>query len=192
MTRTSIVRGGAIGLLVIAGLMWSRPAVGQSLGEVARREAERRKAIKGPVTVYTNDSLQPSSSDAAPPPGSAATPDVPAKADGAKPATAADAAAPAVDQKKDPEYWRKRIADVRTQHDRNAFLMDAIQTRINSLTADFTARDDPAQRQVLFDTRQRALAELDRMTQEQAALDKQLGDIQEEARRANVPAGWVR
>jgi transcription elongation GreA/GreB family factor len=30
------------------------------------------------------------------------------------------------------------------------------------------------------------------MKQEQSAIEKQIADIEEEARRANVPAGWIR
>jgi hypothetical protein len=84
------------------------------------------------------------------------------------------------------------MADARLQRDRNAFLMEAVQSRINALTADFTAWDDPYQRARIGEDRQRAIAELGRMTQEQAAIEKQIADIEEEARRANVPAGWIR
>ena len=69
---------------------------------------------------------------------------------------------------------------------------EALQSRINGLTADFTARDDPAQRAVIANDRQKALAELDRVKQEIQQHTKAIADIQEEARRAGVPAGWVR
>ena len=40
---------------------------------------------------------------------------------------------------------------------------DALQTRINSLTNDFSARDDPYQRARIAEDRQKAMAEMDRV-----------------------------
>jgi hypothetical protein len=192
MTRKPIARAIVIAVLGVAACGVALPSSAQSLGAVARTETARRKTVQGPVKVYTNDSLRPVPTEPIPTspgnpsqaaPGGAATP----------PAQAAPAQEPpAPDPLKDPEYWRKRMADARLQRDRNAFLMEAVQSRINALTTDFTARDDPYQRAKIGDDRQRAIAELERMTQEQNAIEKQIADIQEEARRANVPAGWVR
>ena len=70
--------------------------------------------------------------------------------------------------------------------------MEAVQSRINALTTDFYARDDPYQRAQIGLERQKALAELERMKKDQEELEKQIADIEEEARRANVPPGWLR
>jgi hypothetical protein len=67
-----------------------------------------------------------------------------------------------------------------------------LQSRINALTTDFSARSDPAQRAQIGNDRQKALTELDRVKKEIAANTKAIADIQEEARKAGVPAGWVR
>jgi hypothetical protein len=69
---------------------------------------------------------------------------------------------------------------------------DALQSRINALTTDFAARSDPAQRAQIGNDRQKALAELERVRQEIAQHQKEITNIQEEARRAGVPPGWVR
>ena len=69
---------------------------------------------------------------------------------------------------------------------------EALQSRINGLTTDFTARDDPAQRAVVANDRQKALAELDRVKNDITQQTKAIADIQEEARRAGVPPGWLR
>ena len=69
---------------------------------------------------------------------------------------------------------------------------EALQTRINALTADFTSRSDPAQRDRIFADRQKALAELDRVRKEIDDGKKAIADIQEEGRKAGVPAAWVR
>ena len=69
---------------------------------------------------------------------------------------------------------------------------EALQSRINVLSADYVNRDDPAQRDVVFAERQKALAELDRVRKEIQQHQKAMTTIQDEARRAGVPAGWVR
>jgi len=193
--NSSRVRIVAILGLALVGWLGARAAAGQSLGDVARREAERRKAAKGPVTVFTNDNVRPASAPEprpapeSPVPVAGAPGEAAAQAAGA-PAAAGERAAP--DPKQDREYWRTRMADLQDQRDRNAFMMDAVQSRINGLWVDFTARDDPAQRAVIGSDRQRALAELARMKKDQEALDKKIADLYEEARRANVPPGWLR
>ena len=84
------------------------------------------------------------------------------------------------------------MADARQAVDRHAFLLEAVQSRINALTTDFYARDDPYQRAQIELARNKALAELERMTKVQLELEQKVADIEEEARRANVPPGWLR
>lgn len=177
----------------------------QSLGEIAQKEAERRKAAqaaqeakegkegekktdeaKPAKKVYTNSDLKP-----APPPsvtGTAPPADAAAKpADAAKP----DQAQQKADEKGE-DYWRTRMANAREELRRNEMFRDALQTRVNSLTNDFSARDDPYQRAQIADDRQKALAELDRVTKDIESGKKQIADIEEEARQAGVPPGWIR
>ena len=68
----------------------------------------------------------------------------------------------------------------------------AIPVYLLLATADFAARDDPAQRAVINTNRQKAIAELDRLKLAVLNGKKALADLQEEARRAGVPAGWLR
>ncbi len=173
-----------LALLVAAGTA----VHAQSLGDVAKKEEVRRKTVKAPAKVYTNDDLH--SEGTAPPP--AAAPAQPGAA--AAPATAPQApAAPATDEpKKDEAYWKARIAKARDDLDRAKTFADALQSRINALTADFSARSDPAQRAVIGTDRNKALAELDRVKKEIDDHTKEIASIQDEARKANVPAGWVR
>jgi hypothetical protein len=164
----------------------------QSLGEAARQEEERRKSIKTEAKVYTNKDLPNVPPAAAPKPKAAA--DVPAAAIGdakaeageARPDTTADAS------KRDQAYWSGRMRDLRTALDRNQTYLDALQSRINGLTADFVNRDDPAQRAVIARDRTRALAELERLTLQIEDDRKAIVNFEEEARRAGVPPGWLR
>jgi hypothetical protein len=169
------------------------PGRAQSLAAVAQQEAARRKAVKQPAKVFTNDSLQAVPSTAAPAPAGEAAAQ-PAEPAGAAPAEAAavDKEPQAPDPARDQEYWRKLMTDALQARDRNAFLMEAVQSRINALTTDFYARDDPHQRAQLGVERQKTLDELENMKKDQAAFEKKIADIQEKARRANIPPGWLR
>ncbi len=167
------------------------PLAAQSLAELARQEEERRKSIAQPAKVITNKDLAPA--PAAPEPG---PPAADAGKAAAKPGADAEApkapepgAAPAV---RDQAYWSGRLSALQVQLDRDQVYADALQTRINALTTDFVNRDDPAQRDVIERDRQKALAELDRLTRAVEADRKALADFQEEARRAGVPPGWLR
>jgi len=96
------------------------------------------------------------------------------------------------DPKGDAASWRKRQKDLQDALDRSKLFADSLQSRINGLSADFSARDDPAQRSVVAADRQKALTELDRVKKEIQKQTKDLADLQEEARRSGVPPGWLR
>jgi hypothetical protein len=81
---------------------------------------------------------------------------------------------------------------LREQIDRDRSYAEAMQTRINVLTMDFTNRDDPAQRARIGVERQKALADLDRLKQSIENGTKAIANLEEEARRAGAPAGWLR
>ena len=50
------------------------------------------------------------------------------------------------------------MADARLALERNQMYADALQSKINALWADFTARDDPAQRAIVMSVHQLATA----------------------------------
>ena len=163
-------------------------ASAQSLGEMAKKEADRRKAIKSSGKVLTGDSIR---SVPAPSPATVPPP-APAAGGAGAGAAATEKPKPEVDRKAQELAWRQRIQGARDSLQRSQMFAEALQSRINGLTADFTARDDPAQRAVVANDRQKALAELDRVKNDIVQQTKAIADIQEEARRAGVPPGWLR
>jgi hypothetical protein len=191
------------GLLAGVLLTLAIPVGAQTLGELAKKEQERRKAAPPAAKTYTNEDLKkivlpPDPADASAKPadakGDPAKPEDPAAAktgDAGKPADATADAAKA-EPAKDEAYWRKRVTAAREELRRNQSFRDALQSRINGLSADFASRDDPYQRAQIADERQKALAELARVTKEIGDTTKVIGDIEEEARRAGVPPGWLR
>jgi hypothetical protein len=183
-----------VAALVAALPVCGTVAVAQSLGAIAKQEEARRKSVKTPGKVYTNDSLKTEGSSSPEPPNASAT------ADTTQPTPAAPAVtqpkdgekAATDDPKKDEAYWKDRLTQARSALDRAKSFADALQSRINALTTDFAARSDPAQRAQIERDRQKALADLARVQQETKDDAKAITDIQEEARKAGVPAGWVR
>ena len=96
------------------------------------------------------------------------------------------------ERKKEEAKWRERMKNEREALDRAKSFADALQIKINSLKTDFVNRDDPVQRAGIAAERDKSLAELDRLKKEIAERNKAITAIQEEARRAGAPSGWVR
>ncbi len=181
-------------LRVMAGLvLLGTVASAQSLADVARREEARRKTIKTPSKLYTNESLKSEKAEPAQP---ASAPAASGQAVPVQPPSGQQAPdekkAQAPDEAKTEGYWKQRLATERDGLDRSKTFADALQSRINALTTDFVNRDDPAQRAQIETDRQKALAELDRVKKEIQDHTKAISSIQEEGRKAGVPAGWLR
>ena len=189
--------GSVVVFAIAVGLSSSPAASGQTLGEVAKKEADRRKAQPQTGKVYTNKDLPASAQKPATANPSTETPAQ----------TPTDPVAAATEQKaedgkapgdkpqgdqKDQAYWKNRMATAREELRRSEMFAEALQTRVNTLNKDFNSRDNPAQRSAIGADRTEALNELTRVKQDVERGKKQIADIEEEARKAGVPPGWVR
>ena len=189
--------GSVVVFAIAVGLSGSPAASGQTLGEVAKKEADRRKAQPQTGKVYTNKDLPASAQKPA-----SANPSTETPAQ-----TPTDPVAAATEQKaedgkapgdkpqgdqKDQAYWKNRMATAREELRRSEMFAEALQTRVNTLNKDFSSRDNPAQRSAIGADRTEALNELTRVKQDVERGKKQIADIEEEARKAGVPPGWVR
>jgi hypothetical protein len=185
--RSWIVRGGVVVLVAALGGVTPAFAQNPTLGEIAKKEQERRKTKTTTATpkVLTNKDLPPSAQQPQPPPPAAAA----APAAEQKPA---EGQKPAGEPEKDETWWKQRITQVRETLRRNEAFAEALQSRVNALSADFVNRDDPFQRAKIGEDRQKALMEMERVKAEIVQNKKQIEDIEEEARKAGVPPGWLR
>lgn len=161
----------------------------QGLADVARAEEARRKTVTKPSKVYTNVDLQP---DITATPAPSPTPAEPVPGDQAASQKAPAGKVEPAPALRDQAYWSGRINTARQALERSRMFAEALQSRINALTTDFTNRDDPAQRAQIELERQRAVAELDRVKKEMTEQTKAIADIAEEGRKAGVPPGWLR
>jgi hypothetical protein len=187
-------------VLTLVTWLTSPPA---NLAEVAQREALRRSMTPKSAASYSNENMRPDMFpvriDAA---AAAATSEVQATSGEltAAAATTTSAAATSevqvqttlVSNNLDEKAWRARMTQARAAVDRDQGLVEAMQSRINSLQNDVINRDDPAQQAALRQTLAKALGELERLKAQVVADQKAIADIQTEARKANVPPGWVR
>ncbi len=194
------------GIAFLGLVVGAAPLVGQSLADVARKEADRRKTVKDGGKVYTNKDLPnvppPSPTASSTPP--VATPDVdkPDKAgkdNAAEPRPGGQDTAGKEDadkqhsaKPKDREDWGKRMKELRDQLERDQTYVDALQSRINALATDFVNRDDPVQRGRIATDRDKAVAELDHLKKRIVDDKRAIADFEEEARRSGVPPGWLR
>jgi hypothetical protein len=172
--------------------LWQTPAVlvfftwlnmpPGTLGNAARQEALRRTLMPKSVASFSLYESPGGSSPAA-----ATAPEV-------KPAR--DLTQTPGSMRAEPEggeaWWRARAASARATLERDRMLAEAVQSHINALKNDVVNRDDPAQQAVLRERLASALAELDRLKQQIEADRQAILDIQEDARRKGIPAGWIR
>jgi hypothetical protein len=186
------------------------PLHAQSLADVAKKEGERRQTTKSSTKVYTNGDLKPAG-DPEPDPA-AATANASSSADktssdaksdvvadsakgngkATEKSAAKDAKASGDGEERGQEYWGGKMRALNEQLERDRMYAEAIQTRINSLTADFSAKDDPAQRAMIADDREKAVTELSRLRKQIEEDKDAIGNLEEEARHASVPPGWLR
>jgi hypothetical protein len=184
--RVTLARYGRWALMgAVLVMSADRPLFAQSLGAVAKESEEKRKTTKASGKVYTNDTLK-----SAPAPTPAAP--APAPSTPTADSTPADANKAKADPAKDEAAWRDRVKTERDALARSEAFSAALQSQINGLYGEFTACQAPPQCSEVSAKRQKAMGELDRVKKEIETHTKAIADIQDDARKAGVPAGWVR
>ena len=199
---TRMHRRLGLSLAVVTALLSAAEASGQTpLVDAARQERARRAAIPPDqkARVYTNEDLRDHGglTIGALPGAAAEAPAVPAADLDAAVATTTDDGEREIGEPesggvRDENYWRTRMSAARDAQARAALLAAALQNRADGLWAQFTAVDDPVQRGVVERQRIEALEAIGEMRVERDRLDREIRDLQEEARRADVPPGWLR
>ncbi len=165
----------------------------QTLADVARAEEARRKKVGKSAKVYTNTDLKPdpTAPDASARP-STVVPEVNLPGGAVADVPPADPPAADATEVRGQAYWSGRVTAAQGALDRSRLFADSLQSRINALRTDFVNRDDPAQRAVIDTNLKSALSELAKVQKEMEAQQKEITAIQDEGRRAGVPASWLR
>ena len=180
----------AVAVILLTVLVGARASAQAPLAEIAKKEAERRKAQPPTGKVYTSKDLPTSAQKPATPVTSEALPVDPVAA-----ATAdqppAEAPKPESDARNEA-WWKDRMTGAREELRRNEIFAEALQSRINALTREYALPLGGARRIAVGEQRTEAMNELARVKQEVDRGKKQIADIEEEARKAGVPPGWLR
>ena len=184
----------------------------QSLGDIARKEEERKKTIKTSGKVYTDADLRkyrgldpvvdatvpqsvlPAAAGTAPAAGTegeaAAATTAGEAAQAGQTDQAAAQAAPAAEAERNQAWWRQQFAERRMKVETATATLRAMVTQYDLLGMAMT--EDPAERVRLDQEREKVKAQVDRLTNEVDVLSRALAALEDEARRANVPPGWIR
>lgn len=176
---------------IVAAFMWlNGPA--DTLDRAARREALRRSVMPQSIASLSIYDWPPSTTTSPVSPAASTTPAVqPQDVGAAALASTADKGAPSPEQH-DETWWRARMTAARATLDRDQTLADAMQSHVNALQNDAASRDDPAQQAELRRRLATALAELEKLKAQIVADRQAILEIQDDARRLDVPAGWIR
>jgi hypothetical protein len=192
--RRRMMRPGVVAVAAIALAAFITPAFAQGLADLARAAEAARKTDtdKPAVKVYTNRDL-PAGDGPAPRSEAAGSPLAADPASTAQPAPGVEpASAETSSSERGETYWRERMRPLRERLDRDRALAEETRRRADTLLrsadrcfqigivcADYTES-------LRLDEHHKALlAEVARDQQAVVALE-------EEARRAGVPPGWLR
>jgi hypothetical protein len=194
--------------MVIAGLFLGQAAsaAAQSLADVARQEQERRKQIAEPARVYTDADaekhLPVTTAAARPASGESAAPgaDAAATPAGGHDAAAGGAASPSgtpapATKKAEAEgeaAWRARVDEARDGLARSRRLLEALEQQAMRAAVGAAAAIAAGQAAAADADDGARMKEMQRLRAEMEKFSATLAGIEEEARRAGVPPGWVR
>jgi hypothetical protein len=199
MTRVRLVPV-ALALLLLAG-----PALvgAQSLGEVAKREQEKqdkkKKSGKPPATVkvYTDEDLKKARESES---GAVTVLPENGNLEAAAPASADDdevvsgEGRPVGGRRRTEAFWRTRATQLREAADEADNKVKELEARIAALRNDMSPTNvqDPNRLQSRDRDLREAMDSLDATRSAAETARKALADLEEEARRAGAPPGWVR
>lgn len=178
-----------------AALCWS-----QSLGELARKEKERRAKVAATTRPITNDhsarytaspittgTPMPAAPDKAGEAQNASTPGANAGAKGG-----VDPDEPVDFQGRPESYWRQSFADARKKVQDLENEANVIVLRINDLQNRFYREDDGFKQQSIQRDIQKSFYEQDLNKENLAKAKDQLQSLEKEARKSGALPGWMK
>ena len=197
------MRSYVVPVMMFAGIAWltAGPSA-QGLGDVARREAERRQQVSGGKK-YTNENLQPASvvapaAPAASAEGASAAPagtgDAKDAKDGAPAAAGESAPDPALaglktaEQKRGEEFWRGKAAVVQAQVDRANSRVDGLKKRLDDLEAQLKEGAGTSHVQ----EREVTLKALEKAQYDAKSMREEWDRLETRAKGEKVPLEWLR
>jgi hypothetical protein len=165
------------------------------LAEVAKKEEARRKTTKKATRVITNANLGANEVNLPPrsmPSFAGSATATPSNTSPGSPTIPGGKVEPPNPAQKDQAFWQGRMKTAMDDLNRTEMFAGSLQTKINSLRTDFTNRDNRVEREKIQQELNTSLAELERLNKEVEQKRKAISALEEEARKAGVPPGWLR
>jgi hypothetical protein len=186
------------GVVGLGMLVFAVAAQAQSLADVAKDEQARRKSIKHPTRVYTNDDVRdvkPISTMGQEPKGQAVGSEGAAGAEGVGEGAggagaAKGAGAPTVGGGSEGQ-WRERMAAAREQLSRARIQLEAMRARVGRLAGASVRAASEAEQSDVQRQQQETLQEYDRLRADVERYERAVAEVEEQARQAGVPPGWL-
>ncbi|MBI3940998.1 MAG: hypothetical protein HY315_09195 [Acidobacteria bacterium] len=177
-------------LVVAVDFLFSCSAAAQSLGDLARKERERRAKQTKAVRIIRTEDLKTLNKGkitrGIPPPAAAEFP-------AGHPGTAAQVEgemAPSL-QRQQEQHWRSLFHQARLQVKLAENRALALELRINQLRNRFFTESDASTRGLIEQEMNRLLLENEEAKEATAKSGSDLKALEERARKANVPASWT-
>jgi hypothetical protein len=177
----------------------------QSLAELAKKEKERREAVKGETKVITDAEAakfrsNPVTTTATAPASGTEKPG--AEKTDATAATAPTAGAAAKDkpgsdepvdfQGRPESYWRQAFADARQKVNELENESNVLILKLNDLQNRFYRESDGFKQQTIQKDIQKALYQQDQNKEKLAKAKEAVTDLEKEARRSGALPGWIK
>jgi hypothetical protein len=188
--------------IFIAGLLFCMCAslgYAQSLAEIAKKEKERRAAVKTDTKVINNDKAAKSVGSVSSAPKSDTAGEKPAAEGEVKTAVepGTEKPKPGADEPVDfqgrPEsYWRQTFADARKRVQDLENQTNVLILKLNDLQNQFYREADGFKQQTIQRDIQKALYEQDVTKENLAQAKADLVDLEREARKSGALPGWIR
>ena len=178
---------------------FAAPLEGQTLGDAARREAERRSKLQGPVMVYTSADVEVRPGSPAALPGELETIAAPAAEAGPAAAAAAPGdpksqkAAEVVKgrEKRDEEHWRERAKVLRDRLARLRADVAGVEERVAQLRLELGSASG-AKAEALNSELLEASKDLLGFQRDVRLIEQEWATFEERARVAKIPLSWIR
>ena len=176
-------------------------AYSQSLADLAKKEKERRQAVKTDTKVITNDQTARYNGAAVttgtPPPPPADKAGAVKQTGAGETAAGADQAKPATDEPVDfqgrPEsFWKQTFADARKLVKDLEAESNVLTLKLNDLQNQFYRESDGFKQQTIQRDIQKTIYEIDMNRENVEKAKKSLADLELEARKSGALPGWIR
>lgn len=166
-------------------------AYSQSLGDLAKKESERRKEVTNETVITDEEAAKYRSTGAAAQAQPAAQPDTDPKTVSNSKKAKPDSDEPMDFEGRPESYWRQTLGEARQKVSELEKQSTELTLRINNLQNDFYREDNGFKRESIQKDLQKTYGEQDKNKEDLAKAKDALQDLEKEARKSGALPGWL-